>query len=816
METRIVDFGIKIDLHIHSATSASKDGSLVKEGTKQNVEVLVEKLRTNHIDMFSITDHDAFDFELYDCLKKREGIDFKKILPGVEFSVGIESGKTPDDHKEVKQVHVIAIFDDFDSGKLQQLEKLLKQNKYDVKSKQNIKANDLYSEKTFREILQKSNLNICLIAHQKQSPLSEKQKAPDAMALGREKFNELINYEYFESYEFKTENNRIFHNLFKKQTNEKYQRVRFITGSDCHVWNLYPKHDATDNTDFIPTYLKCLPSFRGLAMALTDDSRIQQNPDFFSESRNCLPNISYRENGKEHVIPLSKGINAIIGDNSKGKSMFLHAITNYDKSNSGHGTLPVAKRDGYKKYLEDHDIEILTNLIGEKLEFEFDSQGEIRAKFEGGSAFSSFIEGKKPDSTDSSIIVNSVKEAFAPLYESLRTKFYFDKKIQSIKGSIFKLDTIGAVGLSLNVSSIPSSKREEIKKLSKFLGNLKKAKNNIEDSLKYNLDNGEKDILVKMVSDLSSLIEKYEKINLERTWKNGIIDGINTGITTFLDNQKTVQNEAESKWTMYKRSVSDFANLINETVSLKEIIKPFEFKMEPVDPEYKQKRYGGLVLINRFSSNRKSYDSDYCISLLKRVFKIKSDLNKFLDIPAIDEKRLLEMIKDKDDAQTNDAVKMLETKINELIQKDFENEEAIIENGADVTKNYSAGFNAAKYFNLMSYDESHSIYIIDQPEDDISQKSIRETVVSDLKRMAKTKQIILVTHNPQFVINLDVDNVLYFHNDDKGSLSIESGALEFKNEQFDTLKCVSDNLEGGIESLKKRWKRYEKNIENDL
>lgn len=815
MGARIVDKGIKIDLHIHSASSSNKDGQLVKDGTIEHIQTLISKLKENEVDMFAITDHDSFDSNLYFALKEHEGVEFGKILPGIEFSVGIESGKSSE-NKSVKQVHVIAIFEDTSEAKINQLERLIKESPYDIKSKSDIKGNDLYSEKTFREILQKSDLNVCLIAHQKQSPISTRQKSPDVMALGPEKFNELINYEYFESYEFKTENSRIFHNLFKKTVNEKYERVRFITGSDCHVWKAYPKHDENDQSTFVPTFLKCLPSFRGLAMALTDDSRIQQNQNFFSDSQNYLPAIVYKENDIEHSIPLSKGINAIIGDNSKGKSMFLHALTGFTKENSGHGMLSTAKKAEYEKYLQSHDIEVITNLNSEEYDFEFDSQGEIRTKFENGSAFSSFFEDKKPSPTDSSLIVNTIKEEFKNLYDALSNKLDFDKKLKLAGNTIFKLDTCETIGLSLNVSSVSASKKEETKKLAKLISGLTKAKTNLGNVVKLGLDDVETINLKKIIEYLTVLIDKYQKILDLRIWNNSLIESINSSISKFIEKQKMVQSTAEAAWTSYNKLVSDFSNSLANIISSKGRIGNFEFSMEPIIPKYNEIHYGDLILINRFASNLERYDTNYCLSLLKRAFKANTNVSDFLKIPNLTEDYLRSIIKDKDESHTDNIIETLERKVDALISKDFANEEAIIENGADVTKNYSAGFNAAKYLNIMSYEDSNSIYIIDQPEDDISQKSIRETVVQDLKRMSKSKQIVLVTHNPQFVINLDADNVLYFHDDENGCLSIDSGALEFKDDQLDVLKCVSENLEGGIESLKKRWKRYEKNINNDF
>jgi hypothetical protein len=48
---RIVKKPIKIDLHIHSAASAHKDGKKVKEGTVDNIDVLFDRLEENAVNM---------------------------------------------------------------------------------------------------------------------------------------------------------------------------------------------------------------------------------------------------------------------------------------------------------------------------------------------------------------------------------------------------------------------------------------------------------------------------------------------------------------------------------------------------------------------------------------------------------------------------------------------------------------------------------------------------------------------------------------------------------------------------------------------
>lgn len=69
----------------------------------------------------------------------------------------------------------------------------------------------------------------------------------------------------------------------------------------------------------------------------------------------------------------------------------------------------------------------------------------------------------------------------------------------------------------------------------------------------------------------------------------------------------------------------------------------------------------------------------------------------------------------------------------------------------------------------------------------------------------------MVTHNPQFIVNLDVDNVIYLSRDD-GKFTIQSGALEYEDENYSILRIVADNIEGGLQTIQGRMKRYEKDV----
>ena len=185
---------------------------------------------------------------------------------------------------------------------------------------------------------------------------------------------------------------------------------------------------------------------------------------------------------------------------------------------------------------------------------------------------------------------------------------------------------------------------------------------------------------------------------------------------------------------------------------------------------------------------------------------------KNLNIEKIDSDNLEDMLPD-DPKESEDKIeyykKLIETNINE----DFEIKNTIInKDEEDKTKEMSSGFNSKIYFEILSYqDKDEGIYIIDQPEDDVSQTSIKNFLLEDFKEMSNHRQIIIITHNPQFIVNLDVDNVIFIEKKD-GKIKINYGALEYKDDCIDMLNIISENIDGGIDTINERWKRYEKNI----
>ena len=98
--------------------------------------------------------------------------------------------------------------------------------------------------------------------------------------------------------------------------------------------------------------------------------------------------------------------------------------------------------------------------------------------------------------------------------------------------------------------------------------------------------------------------------------------------------------------------------------------------------------------------------------------------------------------------------------------------------------------------------------IIDQPDENLDNESIFQILVGYFRNSKKRRQIILITHNPNLVVNTDSEQVIVAKVE-KGEegfphITYTSGALEdaFIKEQ------VCNILEGGKDAFLKREKRY--------
>ncbi len=99
--------------------------------------------------------------------------------------------------------------------------------------------------------------------------------------------------------------------------------------------------------------------------------------------------------------------------------------------------------------------------------------------------------------------------------------------------------------------------------------------------------------------------------------------------------------------------------------------------------------------------------------------------------------------------------------------------------------------------------------IIDQPEENLDPNSVFEELVPHFREARKRRQVIIVTHNANLVVNTDADQVIVARSErgDASSLptiSYESGSLENSTVR----RRVCQILEGGERAFLERERRY--------
>jgi predicted ATPase len=102
--------------------------------------------------------------------------------------------------------------------------------------------------------------------------------------------------------------------------------------------------------------------------------------------------------------------------------------------------------------------------------------------------------------------------------------------------------------------------------------------------------------------------------------------------------------------------------------------------------------------------------------------------------------------------------------------------------------------------------------VIDQPEDNLDNKSVYEILVTFLKRAKKRRQIVIATHNPNLAVVADAEQIIHVAIDKTGQgtakneFSVRAGGIE----DVGMNRLVVDILEGTLPAFDNRRLKYRK------
>lgn len=766
----MLNSNIRIDLHIHSYASFYKEpsysdgSSIVEFSKKENVDVLLNKLLQNGISLFSVTDHNRYDITLYKTIMEKlneHEYSSLHLLHGIEFDVKFESDK--------KVAHVIVIFDVKNEDDMKTINSVL--NMDIIKEK-----TGFYSKEKFETILRQIGLNTLLIVHQHCSLDNNKGKHNSLSESTADPYK-IIKIGYVDALEYQKPN---VEGILKNNLRNVETKAALVTGSDCHDWQYYPKHDR-DSKENDRYFSKCkiLPSFKGLLLGLTSTK------SRFNRSDNLNTNYIESFQINNNTIKLDPSINVIIGENGSGKSTLFNILSGNKKNIKGY-IHTLKTKNGIETNFsninikEIHQAELIDKFNKDKL---FDDEklfAEIDCtSFEN--LYKTFSKDLK-QKIEHNILVNETKVKLESTNFLIKNKY---EEASTLYVSVTK-------NFSDEIINVHTERR---KKLGAILSML------VDEFQNPYYPQNEKEALFKSISLIRDVYQSVKHKELEVDLENQVRNIILAKVDEYIDAITDLSTSQDREIHEYKTNKLNFINDIVKAILLDVGEYPI-IEIPKTVSGMSRKRDKGFV----FTREMNFHDNDVSTRFLEFMFTKKyQNLENICNIST------------KEDFKNAILGCSDINKINEIWNSNFEKflvwakkqKSYIKEETSNDSVGSTLGELSLAYYKFQTYDSKEwDVLMIDQPEDNISNNRIASKLLQYFNKVRDNKQLILVTHNPLLVINLDADNVIHLKkmND---TITVTSGCLE--DEDNNVLSLVAETLDGGKEMIKKRLRVYGEN-----
>ena len=116
----------------------------------------------------------------------------------------------------------------------------------------------------------------------------------------------------------------------------------------------------------------------------------------------------------------------------------------------------------------------------------------------------------------------------------------------------------------------------------------------------------------------------------------------------------------------------------------------------------------------------------------------------------------------------------------------------------------SGGQRVSILLSLLLETADDSPLVIDQPEDELDNRFLWETILPALKKLKGQRQIVVATHNPNIVVNGDADMVIQLEATAQRGLIAEAGAIE----EPAVRDAIVRTVDGGDEAFRLRRRKY--------
>ena len=792
------------DLHIHTQSDKLKKISPREYAVK--LDELFADERYKNLDLVSFTDHNCINIEAYESFWNAGS--HVSLIPGIEVDTYLDkAARDVEKHINVSEPkepkHLIVYFDAVDD--LETTKKLATALNGWLSANAVGPHNPIYIADLLAELI-----NVC---HDTQTRFA---LSPHAMKQNGKKpkgFDSV--WSHLEESEQKSEASKYIDQFFcfwEAGLSSVAKAIEFLkeieSDSRVSVISFSDSKCLDDEKQFLDKprqYFRALPNFNGIVMVGSEPSRILLDSPKEIPSQNqgsYLGSIDFDDS----TIELSPQMNAIIGGRGTGKSVLLDSIAHC-----------LGKASQLKKeridFLGKHSAMIKSmdglSLNGSSFNCDFFKQNYILSLFEkDGEEFNEALEEYFSDAF-SQVDDYEIEYQRSSLRESFTSNYQYEDDtaviFENIAGLIEKYTEDQNDGLNINIKeSMIENVPKELKTFS-YDGVISNIRNAVITKLPKFLKKNE--AILKDLTDLQKTVacEAFSKRQeyLGSTYlKTRIYEEVTTKKKEISTAQKDKQGVVETfsqqlgkRYAPYKKRVA----LINAYLKVgKEFVIPEEHFIEKSGEQPGAFQFVKTLIVE--------HPIDYLVRIFNSAIQV-IDRGKPCDYG-----NLWKYI----EAFCYGSAQYKSGKSAETVEKDLEDFNLNIEL-KDVIRyresedkpyedisTMSPGTQTNILFEYIVHKDTSIPLLIDQPEDNVDNQTIYSELRRWFKELKSKRQVIVVTHDANIVINADAENVIIAKHPELDKFSYEYGALEFGR----IIDSASNILDGGPEAVKRRLVKY--------
>jgi ABC-type dipeptide/oligopeptide/nickel transport system ATPase component len=757
---------IYTDLHIH--TSDNPD----QLNENYDIELLIRKISAFNGDsdfLISITDHNVINKKVY----------LKAVELGINIILGVELHIN--NYKECPAYHCHIYFDlsEIDENSINDINKKL----MDLYPNKVVEKKD-NSIPTIQDIINKfDSYDFILLPHGGQSHATFNTSIPKNDVSIDTTLEKSIYYNHFEGFTARGDSGlETTQGYFKRLGISEF--VNLITCSDNYNPSIYP--NGKDKNPYKPTWILAKPTFNGLRLSLSEQSRLiysYDKPRLWSET---IKSIKHQRDNIDIDVELTSGLNVIIGGSSSGKTLLADSIfrcISQSEQNPAYSRFEVNKMvidnpSGMTPHYlsQNYIMGVVNDISDDKLE----NIDIIKKVFPGDDEIKEAINlGLRSFKKNIQDLIKNVKvietelENFnkIPVLSRLITK-------ENVDSNVFK-------------SFLPSDQEVEKLNFSKiqhnqFVENL----DTIEDFLlKYPFVNHSSNLISELKEELKTALNIHLKEKMVRSI-------INHDKEEYDDILKDNDSEEQNKKQNFESLIDSLKKYVRSHREFYKTLKAISDYSINFGTEEIESMGHKLFIQNDFILNKEKF-----LEVVNYYFrKTIQDFNAIEpNIFFKNNYKQSPKVRDYDDFENK-----IYGKFEELNKKKYK---ITTKDGRDFDK-LSPGWKTSVILDIiLGYDKDSSPIIIDQPEDNLATNYINKGLVSAIKKIKTKKQIILVSHNATIPMLADAQNIVLCRNEGN-KLIIKSNPLEGVIEGKQVVDYIAEITDGGKPSIKKRVKKY--------